>query len=106
MTRSCCARRIASASLSSFSIAESSAAPSDLTSWQISAAFWTSTWKRTSGSGWLTPLTTAATSSPAAAALASSAGSIGGSNSGSCRKMPWMLRLLRILKSRSATVSQ
>ena len=76
------------------------------TSWQISAAFWTSSEKRTSGSGWFTPVTTAATSSPAAAARASSAGSIGGSNSGSCRKTPWMLRLLRILNSRSATVSQ
>ena len=62
--------------------------------------------KRTSGSGWFRPLTIAPTSRPAAAARTSSAGSIGGSNSGSCRKTPWRFRLLRILNSRSATVSQ
>ncbi len=87
-------------------MAERRFAPRDFTSWQISVALLTRSWKRTSGSGWLRPFTIALTSSPSAAARTSSAGSIGGSKSGSFWKTPWMFRLLWILNSRSATVSQ
>ena len=71
------------------------------------AAFWISGSARSGPIGWLSPLTMLPMSSPAAAALTSIPGSIGGSNSG----MSWTLALqmfsqLRILVSRSSTVSQ
>ena len=69
-------------------------------------AFWIITVERTGPSGWFRPLTMLPMSMPAAAACTSMPGFSGGSNSGSCCTMPWMFSLLRILNSRSATVSQ
>ena len=61
---------------------------------------------RTGPIGWLRPLTMLPMSIPAAAALTSMPGSIGGSKSGSCCTTPSIFMQWRILKSRSATVSQ
>ena len=71
-----------------------------------SRAFWMSSGARTGLTGWLRPLTTLPMSSPAAAALTSIPGSMGGSNSGISWTWPSMFSQLRILDSRSSTVSQ
>jgi hypothetical protein len=106
MPISCCCRSRASSSPSRRSIADSRAAPVALTSAVISSAFWISSVARTGEAGARVPATAPATSIPAAVARDSRPGSRAGVKIESWRTTPVMSRQLRILKRRSATVSQ